>query len=172
MCSFPLNRRSIQRARAQCARSISTMGTDLITSSVQVDSFSYLRPECSIALQPISFHSFPISSSFPRLPPSTSSQLSPGCIRLSLANKAGSRKYILLHRQNSGDTRWTNTHTPTLTPLLQIALLCALCMLYCIYCIYKSRIIPDQLAFKNLDECEKEYIFKKTCRPTSHLNTR
>lgn len=41
------------------------------------------------------------------LPP----QFSPGCIRLSLVDKAGNRKYILLCRQNSGDIRWPNiTH--------------------------------------------------------------
>lgn len=48
-----------------------------------------------------------ILCSSPQLPP----QLSPGCIRLSLANRAGNRKYILLHRQNSGHTRCINTHT-------------------------------------------------------------
>lgn len=55
----------------------------------------------------------PLPLSLHLLSPSTPPRFSPGCIRLSLANKAGNRKDVLPHRQNSGDTSWINTHTHT-----------------------------------------------------------
>ena len=79
---------------------------DLITSSVYGGSFFTTH----LFSTPLLSRSFA---------PPTPPQLSPGCIRLSLANKAGNRKDVLPHRQNSGDTSWINTHTHTHLHILQ-----------------------------------------------------
>lgn len=76
----------------------------------------YLKPQ-NTPTAPFYLTSHPLARLLSHRRPRKSSQ---GCIKLSLADKAGSRKYILPHRQNSGDIRWTNictlkdtTHTHT-----------------------------------------------------------